>query len=151
MAVGCAPCALRSQVCWPATVRTAHPTIRTQKHFTPEDTAFYFVNCACGLVNNMKLFSVSSVTLWWIVFEFVSAVSVQIWPRFVIRQIGSRLLQIKMFLFMFLHICPYPDCSSVDLTIKHTHERPEIAIQISFTPEWHSLHSMDAVGRITLM
>ena len=33
-------------------------------HRGTEDTEFYFVNCACGVVNNMKLFSVSSVSLW---------------------------------------------------------------------------------------
>jgi hypothetical protein len=48
MAVGC-------------TVYSAHPTILLKKHFTAEETGFYFVNCACGVVNNTMLFS---VTLW---------------------------------------------------------------------------------------
>jgi hypothetical protein len=33
-------------------------------HRVTEGTEFYFVNCACGVVNNTVLFSVPSVTLW---------------------------------------------------------------------------------------
>ena len=45
--------------------RCARRTLRfvLKKHFTTEDTAFYFVNRASGAVNNMKLFSVPSVNL----------------------------------------------------------------------------------------
>jgi hypothetical protein len=38
--------------------------IKAVHHRVTESTEFYFVNCACGVVNNKMLFSVPSVPLW---------------------------------------------------------------------------------------